>query len=330
MRFFTLVLALDVLTAIFLSQLDESRQVYLRNIVFSTIVADREVANEAELEQRLADGFRDEPAPQDLAKYLDADKLRRLRGVAAAVATSSDDDALAVAVTRELGQRSDGTICGIESLGRVVRDTARGLGCCSDFSKAWIFYARHLGLRTRESYTMVHTTVEYFDRRSGQWHMVDPLNHFQIVDERGVAQSQFSIRAQDLFSAFQIARQLPGDPGFDAPHYGGYAQAQYATLMWKRGINYLEIEYWDGHLRTLKLPKPARQLILLASGIQPGWLMLTTNTLAFYLRILQAILLASTALLLGVNALALWRLPQRFRRSKPVTAGSGAGAKSSA
>ena len=58
--------------------------------------------------------------------------------------------------------------------------------------------------------------------------------------------------------------------------------------------------------------------------------MLTTNTLAFYLRILQAVLLASAALLLGANALALWRLPQRFRRSKPVTAGSGAGAKSSA
>ncbi len=326
MRFFTLVLALDVVLVVFLAQLTVDHQVYLRNIVFSSILADHEVASEAELDQRLAEDFRDETAPQDLAKYLDAAKLGRLRIAAAA----QDDDALAVAVTRELGQHADSAICGIESLGRMVQDTARGLGCCSDFSKAWIFYARHLGLKVRETYSMTHTTVEYFERRSGNWHMIDPLNHLQIVDQHGLAQSQFNIRGQDLFSEFEVSMKLPGDPGFDAIHYVGYAQTQYATLMWKKGVNYLQIEYWDSLLRAIWLPKPLRQLVLLASGIQPGWLMLTTNTLAFYLRILQAVLLASAALLLGVNALALWRLPKRFRGSKPVSARSDAGAKSSA
>lgn len=320
MRFITLVLALDVLLGLLLGQLNDSRQVYLRNIFFSTIVADAEVSSEAALEQRLADGFRDESAPQDLAKYLDPDKLRRLRRTADAVAISGSDDDLAVAVTRELGQRADSAICGIESLGRVVQDTARGLGCCSDFSKAWIFYARHLGLKARETYSMTHTTVEYFNRRSRHWHMVDPLNHLQIVDGQGQAQSQFNIRGQDLFTAFRVARQLPGDPGFDAVHYGGYAQAQYASVMWKKGINYLEIEHWDSRLRILNLPKPARQLILLTAGVHPGWVMLTTNTLAFYLRVLKTLLLIITATMLGLNLLAAWRLGQALRSTGPVPA----------
>ena len=314
MRLLYIAILIDIVVAILLGQLISSQQVYVRNLLFSSIVSDREVPDEPTLDAKIALGFRDEAKPIQFGQYLDSDKIKRLRVIADRA--DVNDALIATSVTHELNQLADGTICGIESLGRVVQDTARGLGCCSDFSKAWIFYARYLGLRVREVNTMNHTTVEYQDRRSGRWQMVDPLHHLQIVDPSGQQLSQYSIRGQDLFSAFHIAQQLPGEPGFDPIRYAGYAPTQYATLMWRKGVNFLEIEDWDSRLRRLHLPKNVRQLILLIIGIQPGWLMLTTDTLAFYLRTLKALLVLA-ALLVGVlNLAALARVPMLLRRRR--------------
>ena len=47
--------------------------------------------------------------------------------------------ALALAIVARLGDPKESQICGVESLGKVVFDTDTGQGCCSDFSKAWLF-----------------------------------------------------------------------------------------------------------------------------------------------------------------------------------------------
>lgn len=312
LRWLLALLVLDLVVVAALCRLSNGQQIYLRNLVFSSIYSDREIGNEAGIEQRLAAGFRNGGSPTEYAEYLEVNKLRQLK----IVARNSGDDtrALAVALTRMLEHTGDGTICGVESLSNVVHDTALGKGCCSDFSKAWIFYARALDMQVREVHNMTHTMVEYFDRTSRRWQMVDPYNHIQIVDLDNQPLSHFRIRTQNLFVAYRAIALLPGGPDFDVAGYLGYAQTQYASLMWTMGVNYLEIEAWDRQLRKLHLPKQIRQLFLLTIGIHPGWTMLTTNTLAMYLRLLQAILVGGIWLLglmhlavLATAVLARWR-----------------------
>jgi len=50
-----------------------------------------------------------------------------------------------------------------------------------------------------------------------------------------------------------------------------------AAISWRRGVNFLEVEAWGTRLRALGLPKSLRQGALLTTGVQPRWLVLTTN-----------------------------------------------------
>lgn len=316
-RLLLVCLLLDGLFIGLLAALTSDERIYLRNVVFSRIVADRRIGSEAELDRLLTQGFlldRDTAAYRDFIDPLRADALRVLQS-----RPDTTDAALAVAITRELGAFPTGQVCGLESLGWTVFDTQRGLGCCSDFSKSWIFYARYLGMDVREVNTLNHTTVEFFDRQLGRWVWLDPLNRVQIGDASGRPLSQFEIRDSDVFTALRVLPLTAAPrPGFDARSYEGYATAQAAVLMWRLGTNFLEIERHDAQLRRWGLSKSARQAILLSLGVQPRWLILTTLSLAAYLRALQIFVLASAALLAGLHLGTLvawaWQLARRRRR----------------
>lgn len=323
-RFLLLCLILDLAVLGVLASLTTDERIYLRNITFSRIVADRRIGSEAALDKLLAQGFleeRDTTRYRDFLNLAKADALRALQRQA-----GTTDAQLATAITQQLGDFPNGRVCGIESMGRIVFDTERGLGCCSDFSKSWIFYARYLGMRVREVNTLNHTTVEFFDHQAGQWVWLDPLNRLQIANAANRPLSQFQIRDNSLFNALQVVPLMGDRPGFDAEAYEGYATAQAAVLMWRMGTNFLEIERHDRRLREWGLPKAARQAVLLTVGVQPPWLIFTTLSLAAYLQALQAFIIGSLGVLVVLHTVLTaglaWRglCAWRSRRATATTA----------
>ena len=221
-------------------------------------------------------------------------------------------------IVARLGDPKESQICGVESLGKVVFDTDTGQGCCSDFSKAWLFYANHLGLPAREVNNLGHTTVEYWDAALRKWAWLDPFMRMEMTDADGLPLNQFEIRRMSLVETVRFVR-LPGaQAGFEPRAYAGYHPSQYAAISWRRGVNFLEVEAWDTRLRALGLPKSLRQLALLTTGVQPRWLVLTTNALAFYMTLLQGLFLAVLGFFAVVDAwlvfrLAVWAARRRRR-----------------
>ena len=275
-------------------------KVYIRNILFSDFYGDARLRNEAALDAAVARGFDRDARPQDYLPYLEPAAARSLKAFQAAAKPT--DRELAHSIIQYLGDSRESKICGIDSLGKVVFDTTRGQGCCSDFSKAWMFYALYLGLQVREVNSLNHTTVEYFDRQARRWVWVDPFNRVEIVDDAGQPFSQYQLRVQTLFDRANF-RRLPGShEDFEPPAYNGYAPAQLAVLSWRKGVNFLQVEAWDARLRTWGLPKSMRQLVLLSLDIQPKWLVLTTDALALYLNALKVLAWGLLALLATLNA----------------------------
>jgi len=323
-RFLLLCLALDVAVVGILASLTSDERIYLRNITFSRIVADQRLGSELALNGVLAEGFLEERDTSHYRDFLNPAKADALRALQSRPGTT--DEQMAVAITQQLGDFANGRVCGIESMGRIVFDTERGLGCCSDFSKSWIFYARYLGMQVREVNTLNHTTVEFYDHQAGRWIWLDPLNRLQITDAANRPLSQYEIRDNSLFTALRVMPLMGERPGFDAEDYAGYDTAQAAVLMWRMGTNFLEIERHDRRLREWGLPKAARQAILLTIGVQPRWLILTTLSLTAYLRALQAFIIGSFGMLVLLHAglvagLALRGVQSwRRRRSDPATA----------
>jgi hypothetical protein len=160
-------------------------------------------------------------------------------------------------------------------------------------------------MNVREVNSLNHTTVEYQDRQTGRWHWVDPFNRVEIVKPKSQVLSLFEIRSATLFDQLQYNRVAKGNAEFDVENYEGYAPSQLSVLMWRLGTNFLEIDRWDSRLRKLGLPKSIRQTILLVTGVQPHWMILTTNALAAKFRALQLFLYGSFGLLGALNALAL-------------------------
>lgn len=323
-RFLLLCLVLDLAVVAVLANLSTDERIYLRNITFSRIVADRRIGSEAALNGVLAQGFLEERDTSRYRDFLNPAKADALHALQRQPGTT--DEQLAVAITQQLGDFANGRVCGLESMGRIVFDTERGLGCCSDFSKSWIFYARYLGMQVREVNTLNHTTVEFYDHQAGRWIWLDPLNRLQITDAANRPLSQYEIRENSLFTALRVMPLMGERPGFDAEDYEGYDTAQAAVLMWRMGTNFLEIERHDRRLREWGLPKAARQAILLTIGVQPRWLILTTLSLTAYLRALQAFIIGSVCMLVLLHAGLAASLARRGvwawrrRRAHPATA----------
>lgn len=294
--------------------LDNDGKIYFRNILFSKIHAEKDLSTEALLDKEILNDFKVDQNAQDYAAYINREKLDQL--IAIKNDAKTDDRTLAGQIIKSLGSMSDGRVCGLESLNKIVYDTERGVGCCSDYSKAWMFYAIYLGMTVREVNSLNHTTVEYFDRRSGRWHWIDPYNRVEIVDTQGNALSLYEMRSSTLFNRLDYKRVGKGDAKFDVENYEGYAPSQLSVLMWRTGTNFLEIDRWDSRLRKLGLPKSIRQAVLLTNGVQPHWMILTTNALAAKFRALQFFLYASFVLLGLLNAVALGSLVWRGRRQR--------------
>jgi hypothetical protein len=251
------------------------------------------------LDSLVAKDFKIEVNPSDFGLYLNPETITKLSELQKA--SKNPDHDLAQGIVGYLGKNPTGQICGVPSLGKVVLDVESGIGCCSDYTKAWIFYAGYFGLQVREVNTLGHNTIEYFDRRLNKWSWIDPYNRIEILGPDGETMNQASMRSESLFVALRVNR-LPGaSADFDAENYAGYAPSQLSVLMWRKGINFLTVEKWDEHLRAWHVPKSIRQFILLSSGIAPHWLMLTTDALATYLRFLQALLYLLGGILIVLN-----------------------------
>ena len=310
------ILGLQSLFLLLLASTNTDQKVYIRNLVFSDFVADSRAAAQDRVNALIADGFKTDTSAAAYLPYLNPrfqQELTRLQKD-----QQLKGRALALAIAARLGDPKNSQICGVESLGRVVFDTDSGQGCCSDFSKAWLFYANHLGLPAREVNNLGHTTVEYWDAALRKWVWLDPFMRMEMTDAEGLPLNQFEIRRMSLAETVRFVR-LPGaQAGFEPRAYAGYHPSQYAAISWRRGVNFLEVEAWDTRLRALGLPKSLRQLALLTTGVQPRWLVLTTNALAFYLTLLQGLFLSVVGFFVALDGWLLFRLALWVRGRRRV------------
>ena len=291
---------IDLFFVCSLLSLNNAEQIYFRNILFSQIVPDGTIHNTNGLDSLISKDFKVEGSPSDFGPYLNPNTLVKL--LQRKKISRDPDRDLAISIIEYLGVKPSGRICGVPSLGKVVMDVESGIGCCSDYTKAWIFYANYFGLQTREVNTLNHNTVEYFDRYRNQWVWIDPYNRIEILGPNKEPMNQAQMRKETLFLALEPSK-LPGASSrFDAKNYDGYAPAELSVLMWRKGTNFLTVEKWDARLRAWHIPKSIRQMVLLASGIAPHWLMLTTNAIASYMRALQILLYLAAGILILINS----------------------------
>jgi hypothetical protein len=261
--------------------LSPDKQVYLRNLMFSEIIADHQ---RVDLNQIIEQGFKRDTDINHYKNYVSLESIKKLNNN-----TYSSDAELAWAIVSLIG-RSDGSVCGLETLDETVSETSRGKGCCSDYSKAWLFYANLMGLPAREVSLFNHTTVEYLDRATGRWHWLDPFHHYEIINHQGQVFSLLEVRNARYGEDLRMRTSLLSEISFDANGYAGYSRAQMGAIFWRRGTNFLEIETWDKQFRAWGLPKNVRQFAALLTGVQPGWLMLTTDADYFYYNLLRALI----------------------------------------
>lgn len=271
-----------------------SQRVYLRDLFFSEILTDVSVSNETDINRKLNDAFKKDASTQAYVDYLPPESVRLLSS------HKGGDRSLALAITEALGT-PDGSVCGLETLGQTVYDTRRGKGCCSDFSKSFLFYANYLGLQAREVSLFNHTTVEYLNQGIGRWQWLDPFNRVEVVDAAGQPLSLFQIRQTSIFEALTYRKIGTALGSFDVVKYAGYAPAQMGTILWRRGTNFLEVETWDRTMQGWGFSKSMRQAVMLAAGVQPHWLMVTTHADSFYYKTLRAMLWGAACFWLALN-----------------------------
>lgn len=318
LRCLTMILAINLALVLCLFNFSANNRIYARNLLFSKIYADSEITKESELDEHIFQGFKQDEVPDNYLPFLNIEKAKRLKSMASRAGFA--DVELAEEIGRSLGDLTDSKVCGIESLGRVVFDVERGLGCCSDISKAWIFYAVYAGLKVREVSLFNHTTVEFFDRQLGQWIWLDPMNRVKFNSSAGAPLSQYKIRQGNFFEPRIVKKIGPEGKIFHTHTYIGYQPTQYSAVMWSKSINFLELEKWHARLSMLGMSKSARQFILLSTGIHPGWLMLATDPIASYLKALKfgilvfALFLGTVQIIVLVHCIRTIRLkalPQR-------------------
>jgi hypothetical protein len=290
-------IATDILTFAWLIEQGTSERVYLRNLFFSEILSDSYASDETEINLKLNQGFMKDTSLKEYENFLPVEVLQ-LQSF-----HKHDDRSLAMAIVEQLGE-PDGSICGLETLGHTVFNARRGRGCCSDYSKAFIFYANYLGLQAREVSLFNHATVEYLNKNTGRWQWLDPFHRAEIVDEAGNQLSLFQIRKNSILEVLKFSK-IGVNAGyfeaFDYAGYSGYASSEMGTVMWRRGTNYIQVESWDRIMQGWGLSKSMRQAVTLVFGVQPQYLMLTTHSNSFYFKTLRAMLWGAACFWLVLN-----------------------------
>lgn len=299
-----------------LYSLSGNTQVYLRNLLFSEIVSDAEASDEASLNARLKRHFHTDDSPPSADSYINEEKLSYLRRTQQ---SGANTNGLVKAISATIGPSPDGTYCGKHPLYELVRGVEHGQGCCSDYSKAFLVYSRHLGIQVREVYVLSHATVEYFNPEQGRWIWFDPYFNTQVTDQSGNLLSLYQIRMASRFQELKLLDHPPNIvtiPAFAG--FRGYDTRHYDVLLYKKGNNFFELEQLHKRLSWLHLPKSVLQSSLFVAGIQPGFLMLTTEGMAVYMRALQNMLWAIALLWASVNAISLGLLIYAERRSRSL------------
>jgi len=200
----------------------------------------------------------------------------------------------------------------------LVKGVEHGQGCCSDYSKAFLVYALHLGIKVREVYVLSHATVEYFNPEQQRWIWFDPYFGTQITDKSGRLLSLYEIRMASRFQELRLLDHPPSTttiPAFKG--FRGYDTRHYDVLLYKKGNNFFELEELHRRLQWLRLPKSVLQLSSYFLGSHPGYLMLATEGMAVYLNTLSNMLWGMAKFWLGINALSLGLLIYWERRSRP-------------
>lgn len=289
----------NVLAYHWLFGLGISQRVYMRDLMFSVIQMDARLkGGERTLNELIEAGFKRDVDTQVYENYLHPG-TKELLGKS----KFSTDRELALAITQRLGQ-ADGSVCGLEALGETVFDTRRGKGCCSDYSKSFLFYANYLGLPAREVSLFNHTTVEYLNRQTNEWQWLDPYNRVEILDASEAPMSMFKIRNSSRFEALKF-RQLPSTgTQIDPRTYAGYSVVHMGTVLYRKGSNFMEVENWDIVMRGWGFTKSVRQVVTLVAGPRPEWLMLTTHADYFYYRTLRSALWLILGFILLANVMA--------------------------
>lgn len=309
------IIAVNALSLWLLSTLSGNTQVYLRNLLFSEIVSDAKIVDEARLDAHLMADFKtDTRPPSEQKSYINDTKLAALKQLQR---SGAHTDRMAVAVAAAIGPSPTGIYCGRHPTFALVEGVEHGQGCCSDYSKAFLVYASHLGIKVREVYVLSHATVEYFNPEQRRWIWFDPYFGTQVTGKDGQLLSLYQIR---MASRFQELRLLDHPPSIDVipafKGFRGYDTRHYDVLLYKKGNNFFEIEELHRHLQWLHLPKSILQLSSYFLEKQPGFLMLTTEGMSVYLNTLKSILWGLAQLWFGVNALSLGLLLYCERRSR--------------
>lgn len=283
-----------------LNTLPVNSKVYLRNVLFSDIVTDSEITTEAALEARLARGFRrDAGSPQDYDPYLNAATVAALLQLKASGAGAQQ---LAQEIGVRIGPASRRSTCGLEKYADLHRAVEAGLGCCSDYAKIWLSYANRIGLPAREVQYFRHAGVEYLDAQLGQWIWFDALYRKSIARADGRPMNQFQARAAAGREPVTMVDHPPGVPR-DALMDDLYAPFNLSALFYPQGNNLLEIHRFERPLAALRLSKSMRQLAGHLLGVRRDYLLYTSESYAFYFRLIKLLFVACVA---GVLLLEAW------------------------
>jgi hypothetical protein len=311
------IVATNALSFWLLSALSGNNQVYLRNLLFSEIVSDARIANEKSLDAHLMAHFKtDDKTPSPQESYINEAKLTALRQLQHA---GTPTDKMAVALAATIGPSPDGSYCGKHPTYALVQGVEHGQGCCSDYSKAFLVYASHLGIRVREVYVLSHATVEYFNPEQQRWIWFDPYFSTQVTDQNGRLLSLYDIRMASRFQELRLIDHPPSVntiPAFVG--FRGYDTRHYDVLLYKKGNNFFELEELHRRLKWLRLPKSVLQLSSYFLGAQPGYLMLTTEGMAVYMNALRNMLWGMAQLWAGINIMSLGLLIYWERRSRAM------------
>ena len=313
--------------------LSNNEKVYIRAALFSKVVDDSQVSTEGAFDQMLEQGFLRDGPENNPRKLFTAGQLAKLDSLVTGAQSANcyvpsdgtpakltPSDCLARALATDVSPYFLGGKCGLDgSLKARIGQIVKGVGCCSDFNDAFILRAKSVGLRVREVNNMGHTTTEYFDPHKLRWKWIDPSFRSQSADANGGLQSAYEIRSHSQALPLHIVDVPPFDNRtFSSAKYSGYLARNNSILYWTRGINLIETEHFEEPLRRLGLPKGMVQMISLALGIRPGYLVLAPAEAAYRFR-LSALLLKSCLLLfLFIDLLILLAaLGWRVSRNRP-------------
>jgi len=151
---------------------------------------------------------------------------------------------------------------------------SRGHGCCSDHSQIFIALASMNGVFAREVHHKLHTFNEYWDSDLMKWVWIDPQFAIMARTETGGYMSfrelkeNISVGSIIEWDFFGSTKHVFASEPVDSSPY--YKPEAFQSILMTNGNNVFGENDWA--IQFSFLPKSARQLILLSTGVQPGYL----------------------------------------------------------